>query len=76
MVRKEIPTKIPKIKKLIFIGVLIHFKKKIRLIDQKNIKNTSVDSRKEEKRLMWVEKGDQIIPISEDNYEEYFAPNS
>lgn len=35
-----------------------------------------VDSRKEEKRLMWVEKGDQIIPISEDNYEEYFAPNS
>ena len=49
LVKKEIPTKIPKIKKLIFIGVLIHFKKKIRLIDQKNIKNTSVDSRKEEK---------------------------
>ena len=48
-VKKEIPTKIPKIKKLIFRGFLIHFKKKIRLIDQKNIKNTSVDSRKEEK---------------------------
>ena len=35
-----------------------------------------VDSRKEDERLMWIEKGDQIIPITEDNYEAYFTPES
>ena len=48
-VKKEIPTKIPKIKKLIFKGFLIDFKKKSKLIDQKNTKKTSVDNKKEEK---------------------------
>ena len=48
-VKKEIPTKIPKIKKLIFKGFLIDFKKKSRLNDQKNIKKTSVDNKKDEK---------------------------
>ena len=49
LVKKEIPTKIPKIKKLIFKGFLIDFKKKSKLIDQKNTKKTSVDIKKEEK---------------------------
>ena len=49
LVKKEIPTKIPKIKKLIFRGFLIHFNKKSRLNDQKNIKKTSVDNKKDEK---------------------------
>ena len=49
LVKKEIPTKIPKIKKLIFRGFLIDFKKKSKLNDQKNIKKTSVDSIKDEK---------------------------
>ena len=48
-VKNEIPTKIPKIKKLIFKGFLIVFKKKSKLIDQKNTKKTSVDNKKEEK---------------------------
>ena len=49
LVKKEIPTKIPKIKKLIFNGLLIDFKKKSRLNDQKSIKRTSVDNKKDEK---------------------------
>ena len=49
LVKKEIPTKIPKIKKLIFRGFLIDFKKKSKLNDQKNIKKTSVDNKKDEK---------------------------
>ena len=48
-VKNEMPTKIPKIKKLIFKGFLIDFKKKSKLIDQKNTKKTSVDNKKEEK---------------------------
>ena len=48
-VKKEIPTKIPKITKLIFKGFLIDFKKKSKLVDQKNTKKTSVDNKKEEK---------------------------
>ena len=49
LVKKEIPTKIPKIKKLIFSGLLIDFKKKSRLNDQKSTKKTSVDNKKDEK---------------------------
>ena len=49
LVKKEMPTKIPKIKKLIFKGFVIVFRKKSRLNDQKNIKKTSVDNIKEEK---------------------------
>ncbi len=52
LAKKEIPTKIPKIKKLIFTGFLIDFKKKSRLNDQKNIKKTSVDNKNEEKQDM------------------------
>ena len=48
-VKNEIPTKIPKIQKLVFKGFLIDFKKKSKLIDQKNTKKTSVDNKKEEK---------------------------
>ena len=49
LVKKEIPTKIPKIKKLIFRGFVTDFRKKSRLNDHKNIKKTSVDNIKEEK---------------------------
>ena len=49
LVKKEIPTKIPKIKKLILRGFLIDFKKKSKLIDQNNTKKTSVDNKKDEK---------------------------
>ena len=48
-VKNEIPTKIPKIKKLIFRGFLIDFKKKSKLIDQNNTKKASVDNKKDEK---------------------------
>ena len=48
-VKNEIPTKIPKIKKFIFGGFLIDFKKKSKLIDQNNTKKTSVDNKKDEK---------------------------